>query len=338
MATVTIIMPTYERTEYLRSAIASALAQTYTDWVLQVGDNSATDAVERVVRSFDDPRIRYHRNAENLGAHGNWLNLIDIATTPLVASLHDDDIWEPDFLARTVPMMLQDETLAMVFTDYWSIDSAGRRLPELTEQTTRTAHRHEIPSGRLDMDRNGLVRVAVVWNAPQPAYAAVLRRSAALEVEYPAIPNMISDLWLSYSLARAGAGIAYVAERLTNYRVHGGSVTATGLAEPEDAVFSRIVAECAGMPVTAEVHRRWAELRWGRAIRLMADSSQSARSRREMRLAAPWLSGTRRVAAHLGGRSGLAWRLLAPLWRLQRPSPEQPGATVSVRPVEELAA
>ena len=66
-----------------------------------------SDEVQALVCSYDDPRIVYHRNSEDIGGQANWLAIIERAETPLVASLHDDDAWHPDFLAKLVPPMLE---------------------------------------------------------------------------------------------------------------------------------------------------------------------------------------------------------------------------------------
>ena len=125
MASVSVIVPTYERPDLLRAALDSALAQTYDDFVILVGDNSESDVCEQLVADIADPRIRYHRNRPGLGPQGNWLDLVARADTPLVASLHDDDVWEPEFLEATVPAMLADDSIAMHFTDFWMIDDSG---------------------------------------------------------------------------------------------------------------------------------------------------------------------------------------------------------------------
>ena len=65
-------------------------------------DNASQDETEAVVASFDDPRIRYLRNAENLGMVGNWNRCLAEARGELIANLCDDDLMLPDRLARQV--------------------------------------------------------------------------------------------------------------------------------------------------------------------------------------------------------------------------------------------
>ena len=165
MAVVTIVMPTFQRADYVRHAIDSALAQTFDDFALSIGDNSRTDEIQDVVCSYDDPRIVYHRNAEDIGGQANWLAIVDRAETPLVASLHDDDAWHPDFLAKVVPPMLEHPDVGMTFADFCVMDADGMPLPELTAELSIRTRRDCLDTGRLDLDRAAGLRLVAVWNA-----------------------------------------------------------------------------------------------------------------------------------------------------------------------------
>ena len=308
MATVGIILPTYNRPDLIRASIESALAQTYEDFVLLIGDNGGSALTEGVVRSYDDPRIRYILREESLGAQGNWLELIRQADTLLVASLHDDDTWQPDFLEKAVPPLLADPTLGMVFTDFVCIDETGRSLPTHTAWLAAHSGRDTLSSGRFRGDSADGLRMVVIANSPQPAYAAVLRRESVLMTEFPSDIAPIYDLWLSYRMLSRGEGFYYIPEPLTNYRVWGGSLTAAGYATGLDSVFHRIVAENrdAG-PVLDEIEVAWAHERFGRGRDLLADPSRREESMRDLRLAAPHLTGTSWVLAEVAGRSSLGW-------------------------------
>lgn len=311
---VTIFIPTYERAAYLRDAIDSALAQTMPDFELLIGDNSRTDGTEEVVRTYDDPRIRYVRHPENLGQQGNWLWLIENASAPFVASLHDDDVWCPDFLADLLPVIEADESVSMVFSDYDLIDGEGSVLTEETAELRERSHRDRLPAGRLDIDLAGALRLIAVWNAPQPAYCAILRRTAVLDCEFPPEIDPVYDIWLSYQIARRSESFAYVPGVHTLYRWHGGSSTTVGWAPQEDEIFSRIIVENHGLgPVIEEIERYWSFIRWGRGVRMMEDRSQCAESRRTLRAAAPRLDPARKVLATAASRSPHMWHGLSAL-------------------------
>ena len=76
-------MARLQRGAYLESAIDALSAQTYRDVELVVVDNASTDGTEAVCRSRAerDPRVRYYRNAENLGAMKNFRCVFDLAVT-----------------------------------------------------------------------------------------------------------------------------------------------------------------------------------------------------------------------------------------------------------------
>jgi glycosyltransferase involved in cell wall biosynthesis len=63
----TIVVPTYNEAHHLDACVRSVLKQTRTDWELIVVDDASSDGTAEVVGCFDDPRIRYLRNAANLG-------------------------------------------------------------------------------------------------------------------------------------------------------------------------------------------------------------------------------------------------------------------------------
>lgn len=323
---VTIVLPTFERAKYLREAIDSALAQTYENFVLFIGDNSATDDTEAVVREYDDPRIKYVRHAQNRGQQGNWLWLIENAETPYVASLHDDDVWQPDFLSETVPMIDADPTVAMVFADYELMDGESQAMPELSDSLTHRSHRDVLPAGRVELSYADTLRLVAVWNAPQPAFCAVLRRSSVMATEFPDEIDPVYDLWLSYQIARRGERFAYVPKRLTRYRWHSGSSTAAGWYKPEDEIFSRIIAENSGeAAVVSEIKDYWATIRWGRAVRMMASPGTMTQSRAEFSAVTPSLKGPKRVIGSLAARSEIAWRGL----RLARVAVQKLGRTAT---------
>lgn len=311
---VTIILPTYERARYLRAALDSALAQTMGDFIVLIGDNSRTDDTEAIVRTYDDPRIRYVRHPENLGQQGNWLWLIENAPTPFVASLHDDDVWCPNFLEDLLPHIENDPTVSMVFSDFDVIDGDGVVIGEATAELRARSHRGSMRPGKLHLDLAEALRLVAVWNAPQPAYCAVLRRDAVMATEFPVSIDPVYDIWLSYQIARRGEGFAYVPGVHTQYRWHGGSSTTSGWAQQEDEIFSRIIVENSALgDVIGEIERYWAHIRWGRGVRMMADSGQTNESRMYLRTAANRLDPGRRLVATAAAHSSATWFALGAL-------------------------
>ena len=94
---ISVLIPVYNTgEEHLREAVDSVLAQTFADFELIIVNDASTDpAVERVVLSYNDPRIRYHVNPANLGISGTRNRLIELARGEYLAVMDHDDISLP---------------------------------------------------------------------------------------------------------------------------------------------------------------------------------------------------------------------------------------------------
>src|SRR5262245_50428881 len=127
-ARVSVCVPTYNRSRYLREAIESALVQTFADFELLVVDNCSTDDTPEVAAAFAarDRRVRYVRNERNLGLAGNFNRCVELAQGEYVALLHDDDLYLPEMLATTVGALDAHPEAAFAYGAAEEIDDAGR--------------------------------------------------------------------------------------------------------------------------------------------------------------------------------------------------------------------
>ena len=97
---VTVVIPTYNHAHFLRDALNSLRAQTYTDWEAVVVNNFSEDDTVEVVNSFADSRIRLE-NFRNNGVIAASRNRgIALARGSYLAFLDSDDTWYPEKLAR----------------------------------------------------------------------------------------------------------------------------------------------------------------------------------------------------------------------------------------------
>ncbi len=226
---VSVIMPTYNRTTNIREALASAVLQSYKNIEVIVSDNASAEThyeeLLKIVDSFSDPRIRVRRNASNLGILGNNLVAFREARGEYVANLHDDDIWEPEFLETLVSALETTPGASLAFSDHFIIDDAGEIDPMHTEQSTRTWGRDQLESGL----HRPFHHIGLIARSIPTVMAAVMRKSAIDWDDFPPHIGNGYDLWLTYLACRDGMGAYYCPERLTRYRVHSQSATATSL-------------------------------------------------------------------------------------------------------------
>jgi glycosyltransferase involved in cell wall biosynthesis len=97
---VSIGMPVYNGENFIREALDSLLAQTFTDFELIISDNASTDGTEAICREYasHDSRIRYVRQNENRGACANFQFVLDEAIGKYFMWAACDDHWEKHFL------------------------------------------------------------------------------------------------------------------------------------------------------------------------------------------------------------------------------------------------
>ncbi len=125
---VTIGIPTYERDTYLAQAIASALAQDYSDIeVLVVLDGGSNPRVDEVVAGFGDARLRVVRHEQNRGIAAAINTIFREGRGELIAILGDDDVCMPDRISRQVAVFDRHPDTGVVHGDAVVIDESGRQ-------------------------------------------------------------------------------------------------------------------------------------------------------------------------------------------------------------------
>jgi glycosyltransferase involved in cell wall biosynthesis len=221
MAVISVVTTTFNRSEYLKEAIQSALSQTFSDFELLVCDDGARVETKQVCESFNDPRLRHIVNDSRLGIAMNTYSGVVNGRADLIAFLNDDDRWTPDFLLKCARPLLNDANVVLAFSDHWIINSSGLRLTTESDQITRQYRRDSLQPGSV-AEPMGLL----VDNSIPLAMASVFRKSAIDWSSYSERVGGVYDYFLSYCLLRSGGAVVYVPEKLTEYRIHSGSASA----------------------------------------------------------------------------------------------------------------
>ena len=99
---VSIIMPTYNREDYIENAINSVLNQSYKNFELIIIDDCSDDNTVRIVEEFDDERIILLRNSENKGVSKSRNIGLNESKGKYIVYLDSDNDWEKDYLKATV--------------------------------------------------------------------------------------------------------------------------------------------------------------------------------------------------------------------------------------------
>ncbi len=108
-----IIMPVYNGEKFLRDSIISTLSQTDQDFELLIADDGSTDKTEEIIKSFNDPRIKYFkRNHEGVFSVLNFL--IEQSNGKFIARMDADDISNPDRLKKQIYFLESNPEFSLV--------------------------------------------------------------------------------------------------------------------------------------------------------------------------------------------------------------------------------
>ena len=124
---VTVLLPVFNGEKYLREAIDSILAQTFTDFEFLIIDDGSTDNTWDILTSFQDPRVRLIKNSVNMGLTRALNKGLGLARGEYVARMDADDISLPERLQRQEAFLDINQNIAMVGCWVEMIDENGQK-------------------------------------------------------------------------------------------------------------------------------------------------------------------------------------------------------------------
>ena len=124
---VSVIMPSWNTSNFIAESIQSVIDQTYENWELIIVDDCSTDNTDEVVAKFKDKRIRYFKNEKNSGAALSRNRALREARGEWIAFLDSDDLWSPDKLEHQINFM-NKHGYTLSYTEYEKIDEESKPL------------------------------------------------------------------------------------------------------------------------------------------------------------------------------------------------------------------
>jgi len=113
--TISVVVPTYNAAKYVGEAVASVLAQDFTDFELLLVDDGSTDDTAAVLQPFaSDPRVRMLRNERNMGLIATLHRAYAECKAPLIARMDSDDICEPSRFRQQVAFLAAHPDVAIL--------------------------------------------------------------------------------------------------------------------------------------------------------------------------------------------------------------------------------
>ena len=129
MPKVSVIIPTYNRAEFLCSAITSVLNQTFHNFEIIVVDDASQDHTREVMNSLGDKRIRYIRHEKNKGVAATRNTGLVNAKGTYIAFLDDDDEWLPEKLQKQFNLLESCQNIVgVVYTGAFVVRKSDRKI------------------------------------------------------------------------------------------------------------------------------------------------------------------------------------------------------------------
>ena len=191
-------MPVYNGAKWLAATIQSVLAQTFRDFELAICDNASSDETEAICREFAarDPRVRYERNAENIGLANNFNRAFLLTRGAYFKWMCCGDLIDPRFAERCARVLDERPEVVLaypatrLFTDDPAQGQDSRDPFDLDTQDPADRFRRYTLDAKLNNIMHGLYR------------AEALRGTKLYRTFLAADYNMIAELILHGRVAR----------------------------------------------------------------------------------------------------------------------------------------
>lgn len=205
---ISVVMPAYNAEKYLREAIDSILAQTFTDFEFIIINDGSTDSTKGIIQSYDDPRIVYLENEKNSGICVTLNKGLDAARGRYIARMDADDISLPHRLSTQYTWMESHPDIAVSGSD---IEVFGDGIKP---------YRFTFPHNSDDCSAGLLfnpcfAHPSVIWRT------SVMRK---LSLKYEPEFNGLEDFRLWWDFAKNSL-IANIPKTLLRYRKHISQIT-----------------------------------------------------------------------------------------------------------------
>ena len=135
MPSVSVILPTFNRTKFLKLAVESVYAQTYTDWEMIIADDGSGEETRTYLLSLAAPQVRtvWLPHSGNPSQVRN--SAIKAATGRYLAFLDSDDIWAPSKLEKQIGALRDRANSRWSYTAVDHIDEDGRPIAKKHSRT-----------------------------------------------------------------------------------------------------------------------------------------------------------------------------------------------------------
>jgi hypothetical protein len=233
---VSIVLPTYNGSRFLRESIRSCLGQTYAAIELVIVDDGSSAETAEIIESLNDTRVRKIRHPVNRGLPAALNTGFVQATGEYLTWTSDDNLYDDDAIQVMVEYLDERRDIDFVYTDFRLIDEEGQAIDEM---------RVRPPESLRESNYVG---------------ACFLYRRAVYETlgDYNPAARLAEDYEYWVRVSRQ-FNMAVLHGPRYSYRMHGGSLTGTLGGHAARRVVKRVAREH-GVISAGEYRRALADL------------------------------------------------------------------------------
>lgn len=207
---ISVIVTSYNYSNFIEQTINSILAQTYSDFELIVVDDYSSDNSVEIIKNFKDDRIKFIENKQNLGLAISVAKALKIATGEWIAFCESDDFWEKECLEKRIQIAEKYPNLGVIFNDVEPF-SITNKIPKTIQQNSENIKKIKFPTNVLDK--------IVFYNIVQTFSAVMISRTEIAKLNITPPDDRFFDWWLFIQLA-SDTDFYYMPEKLTHWRLH----------------------------------------------------------------------------------------------------------------------
>lgn len=127
MPKISVVMPVLNGEKYIKQSIESILVQTFKDFEFIIINDASEDNTEKIILSFNDDRIRYYKNEENIGIPRSLNKGIQLVKGKYIARMDADDISLPNRFEEQFNYLENNYDIALVGSWVEFIDENGNK-------------------------------------------------------------------------------------------------------------------------------------------------------------------------------------------------------------------
>lgn len=224
MPKVSIVIPSYNYSQYLDERIQSLLNQTYQDFELIIVDDASTDNSVEVIKNYEgDPRVRTKFFTENSGLpYKRWNDGAAIASGDYILFAGADDSCAPTMLENLVKKLETNPNVGIAYCQSMQMDGEGKFIRSMKKYTD-TLDKDHWSQDFLSKGTDECKYLTIKCVIPN-ASAALIRRSIFTQVGgFNENLKLVAD-WMLYSKIMMASDVAFIAEPLNYFRCHSGTV------------------------------------------------------------------------------------------------------------------